>query len=214
MYGKQEFVRTLKPRKSCPERSTRHKNKRSSAQFLTDMRIIRINFCSFLCLLCLTQALPLSDKHDKILRMRIISDLAEIPLNSHYEEKPEKKEFWTQDHLNKLFRAFRVAAEMADMLMKLDQKYHQDHPNEPNIHQDEPNHQEENIDTQEIEDSNVINNVKGISVPRPLSSFHPTRIRNENGDLKKGWDNFDWEWWFVDSKARRPFTPFDFKIIG
>ena len=59
-----------------------------------------------------------------------------------------------------------------------------------------------------------MNNVQGINVPRPLAEFHPIRISNENGDVKKGWDDFDWKWWFVNSKARRPFTPFDFKIIG
>ena len=182
------------------------------------MRIIK-TLVFFTLTLCLTQALPFaiqddnSQNKDKILRMRIISDLAELPF-ANQDNNSQKKEFLTQDNLNKLFCAFRVAAEIAEYVMKIDYQYHQDHPDDPYHQNEQGNTNQDKIDqeSEELQESNVMNNVQGINVPRPLAEFHPIRIRN--GDLKKDWDDFDWNWWFVNSKTRRAFTPFDFKIIG
>ena len=124
------------------------------------MRIIK-TLVFFILTLCLTQALPfpIQDDNsqnkefltqDKILRMRIISDLAELTFANQ------------ESRLIKLFCAFRVAAE-------IDYQYHQDHPNDP-YHQ----YEQDNQDNEELQESNVLN-IQGINLPRPFANFHPIR---------------------------------------
>ena len=51
--------------------------------------------------------------------------------------------------------------------------------------------------------------------PDPLDMIHPIVIKDEMKKTKDVWDGFQSPWTgFGPSTTRRPFTPFDFRIIG
>ena len=57
---------------------------------------------------------------------------------------------------------------------------------------------------------------EGFSVSRPFASFHPTTIENKGDNLKRDWEDFDWqlEWKGFGPSNERRFDPMDFRIIG
>ena len=63
--------------------------------------------------------------------------------------------------------------------------------------------------------SMILNEFFNAYHPDPPDMIHPIVIKDERKETKNVWDNFEWPWTgFGPSTTRRPFTPFDFRIIG
>ena len=58
-----------------------------------------------------------------------------------------------------------------------------------------------------------LNKVPRISTPRPGVALYPFIIREDMKILKNKWKKFEWEG-FGPAIPSKPFTPFDFRIIG
>ena len=58
-----------------------------------------------------------------------------------------------------------------------------------------------------------LNKVPRISTPRPGVALYPFIIREDMKILKNKWKKFEWKG-FGPAIPSKPFTPFDFRIIG
>ena len=68
---------------------------------------------------------------------------------------------------------------------------------------------------EESDQSTILDKFLNAYHPDPLDMIHPIIIKDEMKETKDIWDSFEWPWaGFGPSSTRRPFTPFDFRIIG
>ena len=58
----------------------------------------------------------------------------------------------------------------------------------------------------------VLNKIPNIGNLKPLAIFHPTEVKEEMKEVKENWKDFEFKGF--GPSTPRPFSPFDFRIIG
>ena len=58
----------------------------------------------------------------------------------------------------------------------------------------------------------VLNKIPNIGNMKPLAIFHPTEVKEEMKEVKENWTDFEFKGF--GPSTPRPFSPFDFRIIG